>query len=94
MLLLEIFQYFFISLIRELGFILHNFGLVKRVKFSRLSSKTMTDELDKNGKLLPDEIRLTKIGQLVRSLSVDELPQLFNVPKGDISLVEPGPLLP
>jgi lipopolysaccharide/colanic/teichoic acid biosynthesis glycosyltransferase len=62
--------------------------------FSIIKFKTMTDELDKNGKLLPDEKRLTKIGQLVRSLSIDELPQLINVLKGDMSLVGPRPLLP
>lgn len=62
--------------------------------FSIIKFKTMTDELDKNGKLLPDEKRLTKIGRLVRSLSIDELPQLINVLKGDMSLVGPRPLLP
>ena len=62
--------------------------------FSIIKFKTMTDELDKNGKLLPDEKRLTPIGRLVRSLSIDELPQLINVLKGDMSLVGPRPLLP
>lgn len=54
----------------------------------------MTDERDAEGKLLPDAQRLTKVGRLVRSLSIDELPQLFNVLKGDMALIGPRPLLP
>ena len=56
--------------------------------------KTMSDERDADGNLLPDEVRLTKIGKLVRSISIDELPQLFNVLKGDMALIGPRPLLP
>lgn len=55
--------------------------------------KTMRDEYDADGKLLPDEIRLTAFGKVVRKLSIDELLQLFNVIKGDMSLVGPRPLL-
>lgn len=61
--------------------------------FKVIKFKTMTDERDKNGKLLPDAKRLTKVGRFVRSTSIDELPQLFNVLKGDMSLVGPRPLL-
>ncbi|MCM1451501.1 MAG: sugar transferase [Clostridium sp.] len=62
--------------------------IFKVVKF-----KTMTDEKDADGKLLPDAQRLTKVGKLVRSTSIDELPQLWNVFKGDMSLIGPRPLL-
>lgn len=55
--------------------------------------KTMTDERGEDGHLLPDEVRLTPIGKLVRSLSIDELPQLWNVLKGDMSFIGPRPLL-
>lgn len=61
--------------------------------FRIVKFKTMTDERDANGELLPDEKRLTKIGRLVRSISIDELPQLWNVFKGDMSLIGPRPLL-
>lgn len=63
--------------------------LFKVIKF-----KTMTDERDEQGQLLPDAERLTKIGKVVRSLSIDELPQLVNVLKGDMALIGPRPLLP
>lgn len=61
--------------------------------FKVIKFKTMTDERDSTGKLLPDEHRLTKIGKFVRSTSLDELPQLINVFKGDMSLIGPRPLL-
>ena len=61
--------------------------------FKVIKFKTMTDERDAEGNLLPDEKRLTKVGRFVRSTSVDELPQLINVFKGDMSLIGPRPLL-
>ena len=61
--------------------------------FKVIKFKTMTDERDENGALLPDEQRLTKVGQFVRSTSIDELPQLINVLKGDMALIGPRPLL-
>lgn len=66
-----------------------NAKIFKAIKF-----KTMTDERDAEGDLLPDSVRLTRIGKIVRSLSIDELPQLINVLKGDMALVGPRPLLP
>lgn len=62
--------------------------------FKVIKFKTMTDERDVNGNLLPDEKRLTKVGKFVRSTSLDELPQLWNILKGDMSLIGPRPLLP
>lgn len=62
--------------------------------FRIVKFKTMTDECDLNGNLLPDARRLTKVGRFVRSTSIDELPQLWNVFKGDMSLIGPRPLLP
>lgn len=64
-----------------------NSKIFKVIKF-----KTMTDERDENGNLLPDAQRLTKVGKFVRSTSIDELPQLINVLKGDMSLIGPRPL--
>ena len=61
--------------------------------FKVIKYKTMTDERDADGNLLPDEVRLTKVGKFVRSTSIDELPQLFNVLKGDMALIGPRPLL-
>ena len=60
--------------------------------FKMIKFKSMTDERDKNGKLLPDQQRLTKAGRFVRSTSIDELPQLINIFKGDMSLIGPRPL--
>ncbi|RGT58253.1 MULTISPECIES: sugar transferase [Bacteroides] len=62
--------------------------------FKVIKYKTMTDERDENGNLLSDEKRLTKIGKFIRSTSIDELPQLINVLKGDMALIGPRPLLP
>lgn len=62
--------------------------------FKVMKFKTMTDERDENGNLLPDAQRLTKMGKFIRSTSLDELPQLFNVLKGDMALIGPRPLLP
>ena len=62
--------------------------------FKIIKFKTMNDKKDVDGNLLPDANRLTKIGQLVRKTSLDELPQLINVLKGDMSLIGPRPLLP
>lgn len=61
--------------------------------FNLIKFKTMADFKDREGNLLPDELRLTSIGKFIRSTSMDELPQLFNVLKGDMSLVGPRPLL-
>jgi lipopolysaccharide/colanic/teichoic acid biosynthesis glycosyltransferase/GNAT superfamily N-acetyltransferase len=61
--------------------------------FKVIKFKTMTDEVDANGELLPDADRLTKVGKIVRSTSIDELPQLINVLKGDMALIGPRPLL-
>lgn len=62
--------------------------------FKVIKFKTMTDERDAEGNLLPDGERLTKVGRFVRSTSLDELPQLINVLKGDMALIGPRPLLP
>lgn len=63
-------------------------------QFKVIKFKSMTDERDSSGNLLPSEKRVTKIGSFIRSLSLDELPQLINVLKGDMSLVGPRPLVP
>ena len=61
--------------------------------FTLYKFRTMTDERDENGDLLPDEIRLTKFGQFLRSTSLDELPEFINILKGDMSFIGPRPLL-
>ncbi len=61
--------------------------------FHIVKFKTMTDKRDEAGTLFPDEVRLTKVGKFIRSTSIDELPQLINVLKGDMSLIGPRPLL-
>lgn len=67
-------------------------GLNNKV-FTLYKFRTMTDERDENGKLLPDEVRLTKFGQFLRNTSIDELPELINILKGDMSVIGPRPLL-
>ena len=67
-------------------------GLNEKI-FKLVKIKTMNDKVDSDGKLLPDEERMTKIGKILRKLSIDELPQLWNVLKGDMSLIGPRPLL-
>lgn len=61
--------------------------------FKLCKFRTMTDKRDENGQLLPDEVRLSRFGKLLRATSLDELPELFNILKGDMSLVGPRPLL-
>jgi len=61
--------------------------------FDMIKFRTMTDEKDENGELLPDDVRLTKFGRLLRSTSLDELPEMFLILKGDLSFVGPRPLL-
>lgn len=61
--------------------------------FTLCKFRTMTDERDENGNLLPDNVRLTKFGKFLRSTSLDELPELFNILKGDMSIIGPRPLL-
>ena len=67
-------------------------GLNEKI-FTMYKFRTMTDEKDENGELLPDSVRLTKFGRMLRSTSLDELPELFNILKGDMSIVGPRPLL-
>lgn len=67
-------------------------GLNEKI-FTMYKFRTMTDEKDENGEMLPDSVRLTKFGKMLRSTSLDELPELFNILKGDMSIVGPRPLL-
>jgi len=67
-------------------------GLNERI-FTIYKFRTMTDERDENGNMMPDEVRLTKFGKFLRSTSLDELPELFNILKGEMSIVGPRPLL-
>ncbi|MFB4163881.1 sugar transferase [Alteribacillus sp. JSM 102045] len=67
-------------------------GLNEKI-FTMYKFRTMTDERDENGELLPNNIRLTKFGEVLRSTSLDELPELFNILKGDMSFIGPRPLL-
>jgi undecaprenyl phosphate N,N'-diacetylbacillosamine 1-phosphate transferase len=67
-------------------------GLNEKI-FMMYKFRTMTDETDKNGELLPDNVRLTKFGRFLRSTSLDELPELFNILKGEMSIIGPRPLL-
>ena len=67
-------------------------GLNEKI-FTMYKFRTMTDEKDEHGELLPDSVRLTKFGKMLRSTSLDELPELFNILKGDMSIVGPRPLL-
>ncbi|MFB5282759.1 sugar transferase [Peribacillus sp. Hz7] len=67
-------------------------GLNEKI-FMMYKFRTMTDERDENGELLPDSVRLTKFGKFLRSTSLDELPELFNILKGDMSIIGPRPLL-
>ena len=67
-------------------------GLHEKI-FTMYKFRTMTDQHDENGKLLPDSARLTKFGKFLRSTSLDELPELFNILRGDMSIIGPRPLL-
>lgn len=67
-------------------------GLNEKI-FTLYKFRTMTDERDENGELLPDSVRLTRFGKFLRSTSLDELPELFNILKGDMSIIGPRPLL-
>ncbi|MEH8137529.1 sugar transferase [Gallibacterium anatis] len=65
----------------------------KETIFKLYKFRTMTDQRDENGNLLPDEIRLTKFGKMLRATSLDEIPEIFNILKGDMSIIGPRPLL-
>lgn len=90
MLITAVFIYFKVS--KSVIFSQSRPGLNAKI-FKIYKFKTMSDEKDENGELLSDELRLNKFGKSIRSLSLDELPQLFNVLKGDMSFIGPRPLL-
>lgn len=90
MILVGVFIYFKIS--KDVIFTQSRPGLKAKI-FKIYKFKTMSDERDEKGELLRDELRLNKFGKMIRSLSLDELPQLFNVLKGDMSFIGPRPLL-
>jgi len=90
MLIVAILIYFWDG--RPILFIQERPGYKEKI-FKIYKFRTMTNETDENGNLLPDEKRLKGIGKIIRSLSLDELPQLFNVLKGDMSFIGPRPLL-
>lgn len=77
----------------EGGFLYPTSSRKGRSFFKALKFKTMTDERDSEGELLPDADRLTKVGKFIRSTSIDELPQLINILKGDMAFIGPRPLL-
>lgn len=78
---------------RLAGHLFSNAGWISRQALPVFKFRSMTDAKDPNGELLPDDARLTRLGRFLRSLSLDELPELFNVIKGEMSLVGPRPLL-
>lgn len=90
--LMLIISLFFANKGAGIFFVQHRIGLHEKV-FKVIKFKTMTDEKDEFDNLLPDEKRLTKLGKFIRSTSLDELPQLINVLKGDMALIGPRPLL-
>lgn len=73
-------------------FLQHRPGKDEKI-FKAIKFKTMTDDRDENGNLFPDEMRLTKVGRFIRATSIDELPQLLNILKGDMAFIGPRPLL-
>ena len=91
-LLVVIYLVIFFNLGSPVFFIQDRVGKNNKV-FKMIKFRTMKNLFDKDGKELPDSMRLTKLGKVLRSLSIDELPELFNVIKGDMSLVGPRPLL-
>jgi undecaprenyl phosphate N,N'-diacetylbacillosamine 1-phosphate transferase len=90
MLILGLYAVFFVK--EGIIFTQDRIGLNNR-KFKLYKLRTMTNERDSSGNLLPDSLRLTKLGRIIRSLSLDELPQILNVLKGEMSFVGPRPLL-